>query len=285
MLGLRILVLLLLSTSAYFAKAGGPWLSGKGHGFVQFQTVLPAYQYSGLLMSHLRDVQGVNRYTYNADFGVYAEYGITKKLDLITTLPFKYVKTGEVTDQRYFDNLLDEGSLAGFSNYHLALKYGLVDSKVKVAVSLQTRWNTGKLDLDKGLATGYDANSFGIMAHIGRGSDKHYGFLELGYNVFTNGFSHMMDLNIEHGWKVKEAWFVAASLSGRFGLNNGDYNEPTLAQTGLYPNNQQWAAISLKASRDFKNGWGVNGALPLVPIYFKYVGFNGSISLGVFKKF
>lgn len=278
-----LLTLFVFATADLFA--GGPWLHSKGHGFAQAQIILPAYSYSGLLMSHFRDVQAINRYTHNSDYILYAEYGIGQKLDLITTLPFKYVKTGNLTDEQGFDNVMPEGSLTGLSNYHLGLKYGILDAKVKAAISLHTRWNTGSFDLEKGLATGYDANSFGVMAHIGRGSATHYGFVEFGYHYFTNNLSDVIELNVEHGWKVKDAWFIAGALNGRFSLGNGSYNEPRLRETGLYPNNQQWLVGSIKASRDFKNGWGLNTTFPLLPIYFKYVGFNGTFSLGLFKKF
>ena len=154
----KILLLTVLLSSVTSVMAGGPWLQKKNGGFVQAQFVLPAYQYSSLLMGvFISDLQGVNRRVHSSDYSIYMEYGITDKLDVITTLPFKYVKTGELTDQQYFSTLLPEGDLFGLSNYHVALKYGLVDKKVKVAVSLQTRWNTISQDLGKGLATGYDA--------------------------------------------------------------------------------------------------------------------------------
>jgi len=279
---LLTLLLVVVSISAY---AGGPWLTPKGHGFAQVQAIFPAYQYSGLLMSHFRDVQGVNRYTYNGDYGAYLEYGLTDKLDVMTAVPFKYIKTGDLTDERHFDQLLDEGSLTGLSNYYLGLKYGLIDGDVKVALSLQTRWNTGTIDYEKGLATGYDANSYGLMLHIGRGSDKQYGFLELGYHYMSNDFSDIIEVNLEHGWKVKDAWFIAAVLNVRKSLYNGQYDDTNFAQTGLYPNNQEWIVGGAKISRDLKGGWGLNTALPLVPIYFKQVGFNGAFSLGLYKKF
>ena len=282
---LLVVIFLIAARSASIAQ-GGPWTQKKGEGFAQFQAILPAYQYKSLLNGRfINDIQGVNRKTFNSDFGLYLEYGLSDKIDVIGNLPFKYIRTGELTDQLYFENLLDEGDLFGLSNPKLAFRYKLLEKKVNLAISLQSTWNTIRTDLDKGLATGFNANSLGAMVHIGRGNDKHYGFLNIGYHKYTHGFSDVLEINLEHGWNIKEKWHLALALSARHSLENGTYRNENLEQTGFYPNNQEWAAISAKIAYDLPNGYGLNLALPLVPIKFQYVGFNGTIGFGVFKKF
>ena len=267
------------------AFAGGPWLYPMGQGYIQVQSVLPAYKYDSMLMGYFtKDRQGVNRKTFNSDFSLYLEYGLTDKIDLIASLPFKYVSTGEVTDEPFFPDLLPEGDLFGLSNPRLAIKYGILDRNVHLAISLQTSWNAINQDLDKGLATGYDANSFGLMVHVGRSSEKHYGFLEVGYHKYTNNFSDVLEVNLEHGFHIGQRWNLAFALNARHSLENGSYRNENLEQTGFYPNNQEWAAISAKAAYETANGWGFNIALPLVPIKFRYVGFNGTIGLGIYKR-
>ncbi len=279
-----IFTLLLFISLPSFAQ--GPWTQNKGEGYVQFQSILPAYRYESLLNGRfINDRQGINRKTFNSDFSFYLEYGLGKNLDVIASLPFKYVSTGDLTDEQHFNNLLPEGDLFGLSNPRVALRYGLVDKKVKVAVSLQTSWNAISQDLDKGLATGFDANSFGAMVHIGRSKEKRYGFLSVGYHKYTNNYSDVLEINLEHGWKFGQKWNVALALNARHSLDNGSYRNENLEQTGFYPNNQEWAAISVKAAYELANGFGVNLAMPLVPIKFQYVGFNGTIGLGVYKKF
>ena len=98
-------------------------------------------------------------------------------------------------------------------------------------------------------------------------------------------FSDILEINIEHGWKIKQRWNVALALNARHSLENGTYRNANLEQTGLYPNNQEWAAISGKVNYDLPNGYGINLAVPLIPIKFQYVGFNGTIALGIYKKF
>lgn len=285
-LPVRLLLPLLLLLITADVHAGGPWLLKKGTGFAQAQAVIPGYRYTRMLNGFsLRDYTGVNRATLNADFGLYAEYGLTDKIDVIAHLPFKYIDTGEQTDSLYFEDLLDPGTLTGLSNTMLAFKFGLVDSKVKVAASLVTQWNTARFDQAKGLATGFDANSFGAVVHVGRGTEKHYGFLEVGFHAYTNNFSDVVTVRAEHGWAVGQRANVGALLDVRQSLENGTYRNANIEQTGLYPNDQSWVVISAKASYEWDSGTGVNAAVPLVPIQFKNVGYNGAVALGVYRKF
>ena len=282
----RALMCALTLCISFPSFAQGPWTQVKGQGYVQFQSILPAYQYESLLNGRfINDTQGVNRKTFNSDYSVYMEYGLGSRLDVIALLPFKYISTGDLTDEQHFDNLLPEGDLFGLSNPRLAIRYALVEKKVKMAVSLHTSWNTISKDLAKGLATGFDANSFGAMVHIGRAKEKHYGFLAIGYHKYTHDFSDVLEINLEHGWNLGQKWNLAFALNARHSLDNGTYRNKNLEQTGFYPNNQEWAAISAKVAYDLPKGYGLNLALPLVPIKFQYVGFNGTIGLGVYKKF
>jgi hypothetical protein len=287
---LKVLVLFFIFIfTSLSIGAQNPWLHKKKDGYIQVQGILPAYQYSstlnGFFLSH---EQAVNRKTFNSDYSIYLEYGILDNLNLISVLPFKYVSTGDLTSDENelpFDNVLEEGSLSGMGNYRFALKYGLGGKKANFAISVDTRWNTISQELEKGLSTGIDANAFGLVLHAGRGNSKHYGFAAVGFYKYTNNYSDVIEINVEHGWKLKERWNVALSLDGRFSLYNGSYFNGNLDQTGLYPNNQEWLAISAKASYELKNNYGINAAFPLVPIYFNRVGFNGTLAMGLYKKF
>ena len=268
-------------------KAQGPWLHKKNDGFIQVQSIVPVYQYSALLNGvFIKDQQAINRRTFNSDYSLYIEYGITDKLNVISHLPLKYISTGELTaSEAPIPDLLDAGNLLGLSNYSLSLKYQVVDKNVKVAVSAISRWNTISQNLEKGLATGFDANAFGLMIHAGRGNEKHYGFIAAGYLKYTNGFSDAIEVNIEHGWNLGEKWNLALAFNSRFSLYNGSYVNANLDQTGFYPNNQEYAAISVKAAYDLGNGFGLNATIPMVPIYFNKVGFSGTFGFGLYKKF
>lgn len=282
-------LLWLFCSTCISIQAQSPWLHKKNDGYIQIQGVLPAYQYTSTLNGFfLRNEQGVNRQTFNSDYSIYAEYGLLDNLNLISVLPVKFVKTGALNGREGelpFDKVLEEGSLSGLGNYRFVLKYGLGGKKANFAVSLDTRWNTISQKLEKGLTTGFDANAFGLVLHAGRGNAKHYGFVAAGFYKYTNDYSDAIEFNVEHGWKIKERWNLALSLDGRLSLYNGSYFNENLDQTGFYPNNQEWVAVSAKAAYELKNGFGINAAAPLIPIYFNRVGFNGTFALSFYKKF
>mgnify|MGYP001060089278 CR=1 FL=1 len=284
LLKLKLAGLTLMLT--FSVQAGGPWLHEKGRGFVQAQVVWPAYSYSSLLMGDfIKDTQGVNRETFVADFNFYVEYGITDRLNAISSLPMKYIKTGGLTESLAHPNLLPEGDLFGLSNYRLELKYKLLDKKIKVATSLISAWNTISKDLDKGLATGYEGNAYGLMVHGGRSKEKHYGFVDAGYLFYTHGYSDALELKVEHGWKLKHHLTLAFAFEGRFSMSNGSKFNANLAQTGASPNNQDWAYVGGKLFYERQNGLGFSLAVPMIPIRFKNVGYNGALGIGAFKKF
>ena len=171
---LLLISLLSISPNSY---AGGPWLLKKKTGFLQFQAIPSAYRYSRLLNGNLRETTPINREVWNADYNFYGEFGLSDKLDITLNVPFKTVSTGPATDSLYFPTLLPEGSLVGISNTIVGLKYGILDDDLKLALSVQAGLNTASTDLEKGLATGYQANSLGLIAHVGGSiNEKSYAF-------------------------------------------------------------------------------------------------------------
>lgn len=277
------LVVLVISPSF----AGGPWLTKKKSGYIQMQGVLPAYRYKGMIMGTLQNIQGVNRLTYNADFGIYGEYGISDRWNVIANVPIKYIATGEQTDSLYFSDLLESGSMFGLSNTGIALKYGILDKKFKLAVSAQARLNTIQKDFSRGLATGFDANSIGLVAHMGGSfGQRSYAFFEGGFHKYFNNFSDVIEAKVEYGRKMgkKQQLTMIFALDVRQSLRNGSYSNPNLEQTGFYPNDQEWMVISGKLNYELKSKWGFNLGLPLVPIKLHRVGFNGTVALGIYKK-
>ncbi|MEM7372396.1 MAG: hypothetical protein AAF587_27500 [Bacteroidota bacterium] len=282
-----------ITTSCFlsaYAFAQGPWVQKKHTGFVQIQTTLQAQgTYDGLIVNEVRitDTEtNINREVASSDVGIYAIYGLTDKLTLFTHLPFKYVATKEQTDSLYHPTLLEEGRLFGLSNYQAGIKYRVLDNKLKVAVSLQSSWNTASQDLEKGITTGYLANSFGIFGHVGGSfASRWYSFLDLGYNVSTHEYSDFVNANVELGFqavKTKSLWIVL-NVNIRESLENGDFVNENLLQTGLYPNDQEWKGYGIKIFYELKNHIGFTlgtaGAFSA-----NYVGFAGPLTFGIFKK-
>lgn len=279
-----ITTLLLVTTSSILAQ--GPWLYKKNDGYLQIKGILPFSDYTSTINGFFgSDSQNVNRASFNSDYNIYLEYGLIDKLDVIAYIPFKYIRTGDLTDEQAFPDLLEEGSLIGLSNTSLGFKYALIEKDVKVAVLLDSRWNTIAKDLDKGLATGYDANAFGVGLSAGISGAKFYTFLASTFYKYTNDFSDVVEINFEFGRNFGKRWNAALALNSRLSLYNGDYSNENLEQTAFYPNDQEWAAVNAKVAYQFENGFGINTAFTLFPIYFNRVGGIGTVALGIFKKF
>ena len=264
---------------SYSAFAGGPWLNKKKTGFFQLQSTFPGGSYNTLFIENGKESVLKNTvldYTFQA----YLEYGITNKFNVIATLPYKLVSTQQLNDSL----ALDDGSLSGLSNFKLGFKYQLIDKKIKLAVSLQSSLNTTSANLNKGLATGYQANTFGVYAHIGTGfSAKLYSFLDFGANKMSNNYSDFIDFHYEIGYQVKPSFWLAFTLDLRESLKTGTANDLRLNQTGLYTNNQEYFAYGLKASYELKNKIGFTAAT-FGAFSGNYVAKVATFSLGIYKK-
>lgn len=280
---MKIYILLLLLIFSLISYAGGPWSNKKKSGFFQVQSTFPAGGYNRLFLEKNGE-SILNRPVLDYTFQAYIEYGITDKLDIISTLPYKYVSTGSL-DENIVDSLvLEEGSLSGLSNYKLGFKYQILNEKLKIAISLQSSLNTISTELKKGLATGYDANSYGFYTHLGTSfSSKTYSFIDLGINKMSNGFSDFIDIHYELGYQIKPSLWTAFTLDLRESLKNGTTSTPNLEQTGLYTNNQEYFAFGLKASYELENKIGFTAAT-FGAFSGNYVAKISTFSIGIYKK-
>ena len=282
------LVLLVLLGSLSNAKAGGPWLWKKGKGFFQVQFIPLAYSYDRLLNGTGFDSRNINREVYALDYGIYGEYGLTDKLNIMASLPFKYAKVGGLTETPdAFPTLLEEGSIHGLSNVRLGIKYGILNKDLKIAISANTSLNTVSTDIEKGLATGFQSTSMGLMAHVGGNiGDRWYAFGELGFQQMLgeNDFDDAIEASFEIGRSLGSRFSLLLRFDIRESLENGDYYDERLVQTGLYPSNQSWAAGSFKLNYESPKNFGFNFALPLIPIKFQNVGYTGSATFSAYIK-
>ena len=273
-------LLIIFSCSLY---AGGPWLNKKKSGFFQVQSTFPASSYSLLFLENGKEAS-LKRPVLDYTFQAYLEYGLTDKLDIITTLPYKIVSTSGTTNNFPDSLALDEGDLNGLGNYRFGIKYQLLNKKILVSGSIMSNLNTIKKDTDKGLTTGYDANSVGIYLHVGKSfSAKTYSFLDVGVNTMSNNFSSYLDVHYEIGYQIKSALWTALTFDIRESFKDGTYNNPNLKETGLYTNDQEYFAFGLKGSYELKNKIGFTAAT-FGAFSGNYVAKVGTFSVGVYKK-
>ena len=263
--------------------AGGPWLQPAKSGFFQVQATLPVGTYNRLFLSNNKQLD-LNREVTDMNFQAYLEYGITDKINIVTVLPYKYISTGATQSTLTNPTLLPSGKLSGFSNYKLALKYRVSDKNYKIAISIQSSFNSTTQDLEKGLVTGYQTNSIGLYGHIGKGfSENFYSFIEGGFNSVSNNFSDFYEIHYEIGYQFKPSFWGAFTLDLRETLRNGNYRNENLRQTGFYTNNQEYFAFGLKTSYELKNKIGFNAAF-FGAFSGNYVAYLSTYSIGIYKK-
>jgi hypothetical protein len=278
---LKFLTILILLP--FFGSAGGPWLSKKKSGFLQFQSTFPGGAYSKLFLEN-GDNLNLNRDILDYNFQIYLEYGITDKLNIITTLPYKYISSRNNGNDLTNNNLLSNGNLSGLGNYKLALKYKLSNKKLKAALSIQSSFNTVSKDLEKGLITGYASNSIGLYTHIGKSfSSKLYSFAEGGINVSGNSFSNFYEIHYELGYQLKPSFWTVLTFDVRESLKDGSFKDNNLRQTGFYTNNQEYFAYGLKIAYELKNKIGFTAAT-FGAFSGNYVAKISTFSIGLYKK-
>ncbi len=281
----RNLVIICCCLSMLNLPAQSPWLYKKKQGFYQIQTTFLAFPYTSLAVGRpTESTVDLNREVYTADILAYLEYGIANRWNIIGKIPFRYTSTGDETDQLYHPELLEEGSLTGLSNLEFAAKYQLMDQSWKMAASLRTILNTGSQDLEKGLTTGYDYTGMGLFGHVGRSVGKRsYVFTDLGFVVTTNDFSDYLQQHIEGGHRFGKAFWIRLTVDIKKSLKNGDYDNTTLLQTGLSPNDQEWIGFGAGIAYETRDKLGFNlstgGAFVA-----EYVGLAAPITIGLYKK-
>ena len=275
--------LILLLTLPFLSSAGGPWLSKKKSGFLQLQSTFPGGSYSKLFLENGESLS-LNKDILDYTFQLYLEYGITDKLNLVTTLPYKYISVKNADNNLSGNNLLPNGNLNGLSNYKFALKYRLSNKKLKAALSLQSSFNTITQDFEKGLITGYASNSVGLYSHFGKSfSKKLYAFLEGGFNISGNNFSNFYEIHYELGYQLKPSFWTVLTFDIRESLRNGSFKKDNLRQTGFYTNDQEYFAYGLKMSYELKSKIGFTAAT-FGAFSGNYVAKISTFSLGVYKK-
>lgn len=282
----QILVLVVLLTFQE-SWAGGPWVVGKKKGYFQIQATIPLGSYSRLF--HRQGLEKdiyLNRAVIDSHFQAYLEYGLTDKLTVVSTLPMKHVSTSDkvkTSGRIEFDEVLPSGSLTALANASLGLKHELFNKKWVGALSAKYEFNTSSHDLEKGLSTGFDAGAISSFLHIGKSlKGNAYFFVEMGGTKRGKDYSDEVQVITEVGKKVKSLW-TGIVLDYKKSLRNGDRIDPTLDQTGLYPNNQEYFAFGGKIAKDLKNNNGIN--------FSSFGAFSGhkvahlaSVNIGWYKK-
>lgn len=272
------IVILALCVGLGELQAGGPWTKKKGEGYIQFAayTIPPINR----LSINAYRTKFLNRSIFDATAEFYAEYGLTNRFTLYASLPLKVVGSGEqvaaVSPQQLRNRafgppgeVLDAGTLVDLGNARFGGKYNFLSKRIHLSAHALVSAPTAiqAYNPATALRTAYPCWGVQPSLSIGYGKEKMYTYLESGMNFRTDNYSHQWVANFEIGWRIGKRVYFAIALDAILCLPGGvDVpNSTEEVQTGLYVNNQNFVAFTLKT---------------IIPVS-DYVGINVSLSGGL----
>ena len=195
---------------------------------------------------------------------LFAQYGITDKLTLQTSIPFKiisktdYVAFGlppEPTSLYY-----SRDTIKYFGNIELGGIYKIFDGKPMVSVSLMASLNSTDRNYISGLQTGFNSSAIkpgaGVMWSYNKAWLQYY----LGAEIRDNNYAMALISNLEYGFKFGDAFYLAAQAYMRFPEPGENDCDCTTALTAMYNSNQTYVGLGLKGGYSYK-AFGINAGL------------------------
>lgn len=276
-----IKVLILLFSVSIFAQS--PWTKEKGKFYTQLSfSVIPNYN------SVFGDPDFVtNGEITDRTLQFYGEYGLSNKISLIVSLPFKMISINDYENpaidcgNNCFENF-EESSLG---NFEIGLKHNFYNKNWLISGQFSLEANTGSYNEVSGIRTGIDAYTFTPMLIAGKGFNNYYIQSYLGTKLRTNDYSSSLKIGGEYGYKVRENLWLIGFVDIEKSFENGDVKLPNInTQNSLYVNNQEYGVFGLKAIGEFSENLGITFGFP-----FAFFGNNvpkqATPTIGVYSKF
>jgi len=246
---MKYLVLLLICSFLFSeVRTQSPWVaSDNGYYFQLAYNTIPEYN---SLFNGKKEAFQTSRYIQDKTIQLYGEYGITDNLTIITSIPYKLLKSGELNPNTEFNlhEIPPAVTVNALGNIQISAKYKLLDKKWVAAAQLRIELPVAvSSGIESGLIPGYDAFSFAPIASIGSGWNKFYGYYWLSGIIRTNNYSEYLNTGIEGGWKpFNGLWFIVYSELLHSFKNGSRGLPPPEKQFGLYSNDLEYFAFGLK---------------------------------------
>lgn len=232
-------------------SAQSPWTREKGKAFVQVGFTSLAYDKYKLDGKKVNDDNKYNDFTVQA----YVEYGITNNLEAILVLPFKSVGLKSNTSSH-------SENLSGLGNITAGLKYKFYNKKWEISGGLNFNINSIDADLNKGLSTGFNANTILPYLSAGSSSGKWYYFGNIGYGYMDNNYSDFIKTTFEVGYEIITNGHIMFVVDSRNIVKKESAFDNENSQWPSYLDRQTYNAIGLKGNYEFKKDkYGANLAV------------------------
>lgn len=191
----------------------------------------------------------------------YNEYGLTNKLTLVASIPYKVMSTGDVVAQSTFPVSIEKGNLAALGNIAIAARYLLLNKKVNLTTQFQIGLPTGQYDSATGLRSGIDAWVFNPSIAIGKGGHRWFAQSNLGLHLRTNDYSNGLKFYVEGGYKFFDKLWVIAFIDIVDAFEDGAFVEPIENRaTFSNLNNSEYGGFGMKFIRAFSKKFGLTAA-------------------------
>ncbi len=277
----RIILLLTLIITTSSIQAQSAWTKKKGEGFSQLSFSSIANYNSQFGNPDYNTERTITDNTIQ----LYTEYGLTDKTTLIASLPFKRLKTGDLTSANGAV-FTESGSNNALGNIELGLKHQLYNKKWVISGQFNIEANTGNYDTKTGLRTGYNTWTLTPTLNMGRGFKNFYVQAFTGFNVRFNNYSSNFKIGGEAGYKVFNRLWIVAYLDVVNSFNNQDNTNLPLENvlTGTYVNNQEFTAYGLKGLLEITQKIGVTASFGGA-FSGNNVAKRAAVNFGVYTKF
>ncbi len=192
----------------------------------------------------------------------YGEYGLTDKLTLTASIPFKLLKTGDLVNNSTFPATIEEGSFNALGNIRLSSRYKLSDKKINIAAQIDLDLPTSSFDEATGLRSGFDATTILPTIAVGKGFKNFYVQSFGGVFFRTNDYSNGLKFYAEGGYKFFNRLWVAAFIDIVDSFEDGDaVPESTNLETFLYFNDSEYSGFGYKIIGEITDSFGVTAAM------------------------
>ncbi len=272
-----VLFFAILTTSLSFSQSA--WTKKKGETYTQLSyTTIANYD----MLFGNPNYQTERKITDNT-IQLYGEYGMSDKTTLIVSVPIKLIKTGNFITTN--TALTATESKTSLGNIELGIRHNFYNKKWVISGQLNIEANTSSYSAISGIRTGYNAWSITPTINFGRGFNNLYVQGFTGLNLKTNNYSSSFKIGAEIGLKpVKNIWLIGY-LDILTSFKNGDVSLPTNnILSGLYVNNQEYAAFGFKAIAEISNNFGVNAGLGGA-LSGNNVAKKAALTFGLYHKF
>ncbi len=231
-----------------------PWVAKKNGYYFQFAYhTVP--EYTRLFDTRTESIITSRKIVDNT-LQLYGEYGISDKVTLVASIPYKILKSGDLNPnyQGPGTDIPDAARVYAFGNTQLSIKYKLLDKKWVAAGQLRIEFPAEYAKGEKsGLIPGYDAFSFAPIISVGRGWNKFYAYYWLSGIFRTNNYSEYLNTGIEGGWKPFKGFWLITYVELLYSFKNGSKElPPPEKQFGLYSNDLEYFSFGFKGVYDIK---------------------------------